>query len=109
MVPTPNVQQQATKAGLSGEKVFITGIPVSATIAREKRSKKQIRADLGLDPDWNFIILVAGSKRVDGLPEILDELNHSGHPVELVLVAGGDEELYQCMRLVDWHLPVPHL
>ena len=105
MVPTPNVQQQATKAGLSGEKVFITGIPVSTTIAREKRSKKQIRADLGLDPD-RFIILVAGSKRVDGLPEILDGLNHSGHPVELVLVAGGDEELYQCMRLVDWHLPV---
>lgn len=105
MVPTQNVFQQAVKSGLSPEKVHITGIPVSTAICKEKRAKAEIRADLGLNPD-KFIILVAGSKRVDGLPEILEGLNHSGHPIELVLVAGGDDELYQCMRQVDWHVPV---
>jgi len=105
MVPTQNVFQQAIKSGLSPEKVLVTGIPVSTSICKEKRSKAEIRADLELNPD-KFIILVAGSKRVDGLPEILEGLNHSGHPIELVLVAGGDDELYQCMRQVDWHVPV---
>ena len=51
MVPTPNVFQQAVKSGLDPEKVFITGIPVSTAICKEKRSKAEIRADLGLDPD----------------------------------------------------------
>ena len=105
MVPTQNVLQQAVKSGLSPEKVIVTGIPVSTSIAKEKRSKAEIRAELGLDPD-RFTILVAGSKRVEGLPAILDSLNHSGHPIDLVLVAGGDDTLYQDLRLVDWHIPV---
>lgn len=105
LVPTPNVKQHAVKAGLPEEKIQVTGIPVSTIISKEKRSKAEIRADLGLDPD-RFTILVAGSKRVEGLPDILDGLNHSGHPIELVLIAGGDDELYQKLRLVDWHVPV---
>lgn len=104
-VPTPNVQQHAVKAGLSVEKVLVTGIPVSTQISHEQRSKAEVRADLGLDPD-RFTILVAGSKRVEGLPGILDGLNHSGHLIELVLIAGGDDTLYQDFRSVDWHIPV---
>jgi len=105
MVPTEAVRQQAVRSGLPEAQVVISGIPVSTDIAHEKREKAQIRAEMGLDPD-RFIVLVTGSKRVTGLPQILEGLNHSGHPLELALVAGGDEDLYQQMRDVDWHLPV---
>ncbi len=105
LVPTTNVQKHAIKTGIADNKVRVTGIPVSTSIANETRTKAQIRKELGLEINL-FTILVTGSKRVEGLPEILEGLNHSGHPIQLVLVAGGDETLYQKMRSVDWHLPV---
>lgn len=105
MVSTEMVQQQAVKAGVPTEKVIISGIPVSTEFSKVHPSKAEVRANLGLDPD-RFTLLVAGSKRVEGLPAILEGLNHSGHPLELVLVAGGDEALYQALRGEDWHLPV---
>ena len=45
---------------------------------------------LDLDPD-KFTLLVAGSKRLEGVPEILTGLNHSGLPIQMILVAGGDQ------------------
>ena len=104
-VPTPAVQQQALHYGLPEEKVVVTGIPVSTTISNEHRSKAEIRESLSLDKEI-FTLLVAGSKRVEGLPKILEGLNHSGHPILLVMVAGGDDDLYQQFRGVDWHVPV---
>ena len=105
MVPTDKVYQQALRIGLDPDKLEVTGIPVAPEISSDARSRAEIRADLGLQQD-KFILLVTGSKRVEGLPGILEGLNHSGHPLELVLVAGGDEDLYHAMRAEDWHLPV---
>ncbi len=105
LVPTPDVQKQAIRAGIASKKVVVSGIPVSTTIPNEQRTKSQIRAELGIDQE-RFTILVAGSKRVDGLPDILDGLNHSGHPIQLVVVAGGDETLYQNLRGINWHIPI---
>lgn len=104
-VPTHSVQQQAIHFGLPAKKVVVTGIPVSTTIRNEHHSKAEIRGNLGLDKEI-FTLLVAGSKRVEGLPKILEGLNHSGHPIQLVMVAGGDDALYQQFRGIDWHVPV---
>jgi 1,2-diacylglycerol 3-beta-galactosyltransferase len=71
----------------------------------EKRSKSDIRTALGLQPDL-VTLLVLGSKRIDGVPEILSGVNHSGLPVQLILVAGGDDELLEKFQQQDWHVPV---
>jgi 1,2-diacylglycerol 3-beta-galactosyltransferase len=49
-------------------------------------------------------VLAIGSKRVEHLYDALRVLNHSGFPLQLVIVAGGDEEFYQRCQETDWHV-----
>jgi 1,2-diacylglycerol 3-beta-galactosyltransferase len=107
LVPTQEVRRLALNDGLQEEKVILTGIPVSPQIVREQRSKAELQAEFGLDPN-RYTFLVAGSKRVDGLPEILSGLNHSGLPVQLMLVAGGDDDLLERFKSEEWHIPVKY-
>jgi 1,2-diacylglycerol 3-beta-galactosyltransferase len=32
-------------------------------------------------------------------------INHSGFPIQLALVAGGDDELYAQLKAIEWHIP----
>jgi 1,2-diacylglycerol 3-beta-galactosyltransferase len=105
LVPTPEVARLAIQNGLPEEKVILNGIPVSPRIVQETRSKEELKASLGLDPGLSTF-LVAGSKRLEGAPEILTGLNHSGLPIQLILVAGGDDQLHECFLKEEWHLPV---
>jgi 1,2-diacylglycerol 3-beta-galactosyltransferase len=102
LVPTKIVYDMAVEAGLPPEKVKITGIPVHPDLAKGKRDLASIRLNLGWDPDL-FTVLAVGSKRVESLYESLDILNHSGLPLQLAVVAGGDDDLYQRFREVVWH------
>lgn len=105
LVPTEEVRQLALQGGLPEQKVKITGIPVSPDIMEEKRTPPAIRRSLGLKPDL-VTLLVLGSKRIDGMPEILTGINHSGLPIQLILVAGGDDELLERFQQEEWHIPV---
>lgn len=105
LVPTEEVKQLALASGLLEEKIILTGIPVSPNLIRKNNSKEELKAELGLDPN-RVTFLVAGSKRVEGIPEILTGLNHSGLPIQLILVAGGDEELFIQLQSEQWHIPV---
>jgi 1,2-diacylglycerol 3-beta-galactosyltransferase len=88
--------------GFSKDRIHLTGIPVNVAIAREIRSQKDIRKDLG----WNVektTLLVVGSKRVKNLDDVIHIVNHSGLALQMVIVAGGDENLYSRMSQVEWH------
>jgi UDP-N-acetylglucosamine:LPS N-acetylglucosamine transferase len=103
VVPTDNTRQSAIDQGLDPQTVRLCGIPVHPSIANERRSKEQIRKELGWTTGMTTA-LVVGSKRVKRLPEMLHALNHSALPVQLGLVAGGDERLYSTFSETDWHL-----
>lgn len=102
LVPNQNVYDLAVEAGLSPEKVKITGIPVHPDLAKGKRDQTSIRLSLGWDPDL-FTVLVVGSKRVGNLFETLHGLNHSGLPLQLAVVTGGDDDLYERFAQTQWH------
>ncbi|CAG0955462.1 partial Processive diacylglycerol beta-glucosyltransferase, partial [Gammaproteobacteria bacterium] len=84
VVPTPMVRELAIGAGLSPEKIQTIGIPVHPRIVQETRDKAAIRVELGWDQDRTTILAV-GSKRVEHLGAILNVLNHSGWPIQLVM------------------------
>jgi 1,2-diacylglycerol 3-beta-galactosyltransferase len=90
--------------GLSPDRVKVTGIPVHPDLARENRTPPAVRAELGWQPDLTTVLAV-GSKRVGHLNGILRALNHSGLPLQLVAVAGGDDELYHKFQSTEWHVP----
>lgn len=105
VVPTEVVRDLGLAAGLAPSKLEVIGIPVHPRISSETRKREDVRASLGWDPGRTTFLAV-GSKRVSGLPECLNALNHSALPIQLAVVAGGDDALYSRLKAVDWHLPV---
>jgi 1,2-diacylglycerol 3-beta-galactosyltransferase len=103
-VATEKVRQLAIAHGLPPEKVLITGIPVAPALADRSCVPAEMRAALGWDLDLP-VILAVGSKRVQRLPDFLRILNHSALPLQLAVVAGGDDELYAELQRFDWHRP----
>jgi 1,2-diacylglycerol 3-beta-galactosyltransferase len=106
LVATPTVRDLALASGFEADRVHITGIPVHPSVIRESRAPTAIRNALGW-PDRTDIktVLAVGSKRVGNLQGVVRALNHSGLPLHLVVVAGGDDELYHELQSEEWHVP----
>jgi 1,2-diacylglycerol 3-beta-galactosyltransferase len=103
LVPTQTVYDLAIEAGLPPEKVIITGIPVRPELMKGDQDRISLRQSLGWRSDL-FTVLAVGSKRVEHLYDALRVLNHSGLPVQLVVVAGGDDERYRNFQETQWHV-----
>jgi 1,2-diacylglycerol 3-beta-galactosyltransferase len=103
LVPTQTAYNLAIKAGLPAEKVKIVGIPVRPELLKGDQDRNAIRKSLGWREDL-FTVLAIGSKRVGRLYDAVSVLNHSGFPLQLVIAAGGDEELYQRFQETEWHV-----
>jgi 1,2-diacylglycerol 3-beta-galactosyltransferase len=103
VVPTQTAYNLAIEAGLPAEKVKIVGIPVRPELLKGSQDRTAIRKSLGWQEDL-FTVLAIGSKRVGHLYDALSVLNHSGFPLQLVIAAGGDEELYQRFQEMEWHV-----
>lgn len=104
-VGTEEMKALVANYGIAPEKILTTGIPVKPVFAMEKRSKRELRESLGWDCDKTTILAI-GSKRVSNMMEYLHVINHSGFDIQLILVAGGDENLYQQFISEEWHIPV---
>jgi 1,2-diacylglycerol 3-beta-galactosyltransferase len=102
LVPTEEAYQQARFVRFPANRLEVTGIPVNPAFVKETRSKEELRAELGWAPGIPTA-LVVGSRRVRNLMGVLHILNHSGLPLQLVLVAGGDDELYAQLKATEWH------
>ena len=103
LVPNQAVSDLAIVAGLAPEKVIITGIPVHPDLAKRDQDQSSIRLSLGWSPDL-FTVLAVGGKRVGEFYKTLDALNHSGLPLQLAIVTGGDDDLYNRFKETEWHL-----
>ena len=102
LVPTQSVRDLALEYQLAPDKVQILGIPVHPNLARERRDRAAVRAELGWRQDLR-VVLAVGSKRVSRLYDVLQALNHSALPLQLAIVAGGDETLYERLVRAEWH------
>jgi len=105
LVPNQIVANLATSYQVKPAKIKITGIPVSPDIAAETISKAEVREELGWQPDLPTVLAV-GSKRMQRLVDALHVLNHYGIPVQVVVVTGNDQELFDELNHLTWHVPV---
>jgi 1,2-diacylglycerol 3-beta-galactosyltransferase len=103
LVPTPKVYDLAIEAGLRPENVKLTGLPVRPELAKGGPDPAALRHELGWQPEL-FTVLAIGGKRVDNLDDSLRVLNHSGLPLQLVVAAGADQELFQRLQATEWHV-----
>ena len=103
LVPTAALLSKALESGLAPDRVEVTGLPVNPALAHPA-DRSTLRDSLSWSQD-RFVALMAGSKRVTKLEPVAQALNHSGLPLELALVAGGDEALRQRWADTEWHAP----
>lgn len=104
LVPSQDVYDLALEEGLAPGQVRITGVPVSPKLAGDAREPAAVRAELGWLPDRTAVLAVGG-RRVGRLLGALNALNHSGLPIQVAAVAGGDGELHEQFLRTEWHIP----
>ncbi len=93
LVPTAAVLKKALESGLPADRLEVTGLPVNPSLGQPV-DRAALRAQLGLSQERTVALMVGGN-RVKKLEPVADLLNHSGLPLELLLVAGGNEELHE--------------
>ncbi len=104
-VSTDKVRMDAIQFGCNPNHVVCTGIPVRPELTEISMSKTELRRKFALDPDLPLMLAV-GSKRVTSMMDYLNVANHAGFPLQIVMAAGGDDELYGKMTRNEWHIPV---
>ena len=103
LVPTGEAAVLAVERDMDPEGIHVTGLPVNPALANAPASKAEARRALGWPPE-KFTVLAVGSKRVEGLDAFAHILNHTGHDLHLVGVAGGNEQLYAALQDSEWHV-----
>lgn len=103
-VPNQYVYNLGLAENLSPAQLRITGLAVHPRLALETRSQMELRAVLGWSPDRKTV-LVVGSSRVRTLLDVVRVLNHAHFPIQLAIVAGGDEAVYAQLQAMEWHVP----
>jgi 1,2-diacylglycerol 3-beta-galactosyltransferase len=103
LVPTDIVAERAIASGFPDEKIEITGLPVNPAFAHPV-DRTALRADLGWEQDM-CTVLFTGSKRTRKVEPVSYAFNHSVLPIQLVMVAGGDESLHRRWEANRWLRP----
>jgi UDP-N-acetylglucosamine:LPS N-acetylglucosamine transferase len=104
-VPSEAVRSQALRNDIDPDHVRFTGIPVQPEFFREQRSPQELRQELDWQPDLPTALLVA-SHRTQQVGSIARMLDRSGAELQLAVICGGDQELYDALTIYDWHGPV---
>ena len=105
LVPTEQARRKALRSGVAADRVHVTGLPVHPRFGAETRSPDQIRAELGWQAELATALIVGGT-RVNKVLDISRLLDRSELPLQLVVVAGGDESLYAQLAGEKWRGPV---
>lgn len=99
-VPTPAIRQQAYENDIPATRVRVTGLPVNPEIARETRSRAELRKELGWVEEMPTCLIVSGprSQMTEEITQALDRIPE----LQVVAVCGGDSELYEKLKQMQW-------
>jgi 1,2-diacylglycerol 3-beta-galactosyltransferase len=103
-VATDTVRAEAISRGIDEEKIILSGIPIHPKFTQYTRNKTEIRSNLGWSTELPTILAV-GSRRIGNLLQHLVVLNDLRIPVQLAVIAGGDDESYCQLQSMKWHIP----
>lgn len=86
-------------------KLKISGIPVNPKFASENIDRAKLSERLGLQPDLTTILFVS-SIRVEHILENLHALDTLEYPFQVVVIAGGNDDLYQALHEDHFDFPI---
>jgi 1,2-diacylglycerol 3-beta-galactosyltransferase len=104
-VASEAVRAQALNCNIPDKKITVSGIPVNPNLAKTPHEKALTRRMLGLEPDRPTLLFV-GSRRVNGILECLETLQNCSIPIQVLVAAGGDEQLFKEVSGQSWNFPL---
>lgn len=102
------VQANAIACGIDPQKIVISGIPVNPRFAAPHAEKPELRLKLGLDPQLPTLLFV-GSRRVNRIAAHLEALESLEMPFQVVVIAGGNQELFHRTIRRRWSFPITQI
>jgi 1,2-diacylglycerol 3-beta-galactosyltransferase len=104
-VATNTVRDKAIETGLHPKKILVSGIPVDPTFESIKTPRPEMKMKLGLNPELVTLLFV-GSRRVRRIFENLKALEKISSSLQAVVIAGGDDDLYEKIQARTWGFPI---
>lgn len=104
-VASDSVRVKAINCGIDPQKIVISGIPVNPDFAAPHAEKSELRLKLSLDPKLPTVLFVGG-QQVGGVLDYLRTLESLEMPFQVVVTAGGDQELFHQTIQHKWNFPI---
>lgn len=94
-VATAELKTQLAGIGIRDDRIHVTGIPIRGQFLAERRSRREICMEKGLDPDQVYVLIMIGA--LSEPERIVASLLKQKLSATLLLVAGRNDKL--CRRL----------
>jgi 1,2-diacylglycerol 3-beta-galactosyltransferase len=106
IVPNTEVAACGVEAGVPRAQLRVVPPPINPIGFRDPRSKREIRAEIGLDPQLPAALLVGGAEGMGHLYAIAKAISAARLPLQLVVVAGRNAALRRKLEATAWDIPV---
>ena len=106
IVPTEGARNVARQFRMPDGKLHVVGEPVSIKFVDNDLTQIQARRKLGLAPEGMTVLLVGGGEGMGPLFKIACALDRERLPIQLVVIAGRNQALFDKLRATAWHIPV---
>jgi processive 1,2-diacylglycerol beta-glucosyltransferase len=83
--------------GIPSETIFVTGIPIDP-IFGVKKSKREVRLRLGLDPDRTTLLVSPGGFGVGPVESLIQAVQEIRHPIQIVVICGRNRRIESRLR-----------
>lgn len=98
------VAYRMEKRGIPGETVRVTGIPIAPAFAQQYL-RAECAAELGLNPKLPIILFMSGGIGIGGMEKTIDEVAQAHQEVQIVALAGRNEQLRQNLEALARKFP----
>lgn len=105
IVPTIPAKEKALKSGLPNHKVRVIGQPVAEKYINQKFNKFDLREKFAWEQGITTVLLVGGGEGMGNLEKHALALNNSKLPIQLIIVAGRNQQLKTKLENQDWKIP----
>lgn len=106
IVPTIMAAEKAISLGVTPEKVKVIGQPIAEKYTLPPQDEDALREKFGWKKNTPTILMVGGGEGMGPLAEHAFAINRAKLDVQLVIIAGRNEELKQHLESQAWNMPV---
>ncbi len=106
IVPTEKAKHKAIGMGIKQEKIMVIGQPIAEKYTLPPKEKQEIREQYGWQLDKVTALMVGGGEGMGPLAQQAFAIDQANLPIQLIIIAGRNEELKHKLETHPWKIPV---